>query len=313
MAYVNTLLGRIHPEEMGITAMHEHIMWGLPGWEYDPGCWFDIKRVFEKCHNELIDFRLLGGRTYVDCSGIGLGRDLDIYVKLANATGLNIVASTGFWAEEGIAPYFHTKDTDYFEELFVRELTQGMGRTRVKAGVIRVGNSAKAFTKLEEMQYRAAARAARRTGAAVITHGAHLAPKQLEILRDEKLDLSRIIISHLDGKDSVDLERDKKIARAGAYVSYDHLGIEDWSRMPYAMPDERRLELVSAMLEAGFQERILLSSDSRSWSLGRAEPFLHNAGHMLRYFLPKLRKAGISEQVITGILVDNPKRVLPIQ
>lgn len=313
MPHLNTILGAIHPEEMGITAVHEHIMWGLPGWECDPGSWFDIKRVFEKCHNELIDFRLLGGRTYVDCSGIGLGRDLDIYVKLATATGVNIVASTGFWAEEGIAPYFHTKDTDYFEELFVRELTQGMGHSRVKAGVIRVGNNARAFTKLEEMQYRAAARAARRTGAPVITHGAHLALKQLEILLEEKLDPSRIIISHLDSKDATDLERDKKIARAGAYVSYDHLGIEGWSQMPYAMPDERRLELVSAMLQAGFQERLLLSSGSRSWSLGRAEPFLHNAGHMLRYFLPKLKKTGISEQAINRILVDNPKRVLPIQ
>ncbi|MFC1893337.1 phosphotriesterase [Chloroflexota bacterium] len=313
MAHINTLLGTIDPEEMGITATHEHIMWGPPGWEYNPDFWFDIKQVFEKCYNELMDFKLLGGRTYVDCSGIGLGRDLDIYVKLAASTGLQIVASTGFWGDDGIAPYFRKKDIDYLEELFVRELTQGMGHTRIKAGVIKVGNGIKDVTKLEEMEYRAAARAAKRTGAAIITHGVHHAVWQLNILLEEKLDPSRIIISHLDSKANLDLERDKQIARAGAYVAYDHIGIEEWGKMFYAMPDERRVELVVAMLEAGFRDRILLSTDSNCHGLGWGDTFLHNVGHMLRYFVPKLRQAGISEETINHILVENPKRVIPIQ
>ena len=219
-----------------------------------------------------MDFKLRDGRTYVDCSGIGMGRDLDIYIKLGASTRINIVASTGFVADEGIATYFRTKDIDYFEELFVRELTQGMGHTSVKAGVIRVGNSIGAFTKLEEMQYRAAARAAKRTGAAVITNGVHLAIKQLEVLTSEKLDPSRIIISHLDNKDCMDLERDKQIARAGAYVAYDHVGIEDWSKMSYRMPDERRLELVLAMVEAKLQDRILLSTNAKCQLLGWGNP-----------------------------------------
>ncbi len=117
----------------------------------------------------------------------------------------------------------------------------------------------------------------------------------------------------MDSKGYIDLERDKQIARAGAYVGYDHVGIEDWCSMSYSMPDERRVELVLAMLEGGFQDRILLSTDSNCWALGGGEPLLHNVGHMLRYFVPKLRQAGVSEDAINGILVENPKRVLPIQ
>ncbi|MFC1893633.1 phosphotriesterase [Chloroflexota bacterium] len=314
MAYVNTLLGTIDPEEMGITAIHEHIMWGLPGWEYDPGYWFDIGYAFEKCYHDLIDFRLVGGGTYVDCSGISLGRHLAIYTKLAKSTGLNIVASTGFWADYGIAPHFRTKDIDYFEDLFIRELTQGMGHTLVKAGIIKVGNGEETFTELEEIEYRAAARAAKRTGAAVITEGVHFALKQLEILLSEKVDPSRIIIAHLDSEGYMDLERDKQIAHAGAYVSYDQAGIENtWSRTRYAMPDERRVELVSAMLEAGFQDRILLSSSSKCWGLGRGEAHRHMIGHVLRYFVPKLKQAGVSEAAINAMLLENPKHVLPIQ
>lgn len=311
MAYVNTLLGTIHPDEMGVTALHEHIMWGPPGWEYNPSVWFDVTKVFDKCYNELIDFRLLGGRTYVDCSGIGMGRDLDIYIKLAQTTGLHIVASTGFWADDGIAPHFRKKDIDFFEALFVRELTEGMGNTLVKAGVIKVGNGLEAFTELEEIEYRAAARAAKRTGAAIITHGINFALKQLEIIADEGLDLSRVVVSHADEK--IDLDRDKQIARTGAYPAYDHIGVEGWCRMFYARPDEARLELVLAMLEAGFQDRIIISADSNAWGLGWGESYLSSVGHTLRYFVPRMKRAGVGEDVIRGLLVENPKRVLPMQ
>lgn len=315
MAHVNTLLGPIHPEEMGITAIHEYIMWGPSGWEYDPDFWFNFSIMFEECYHQLMDFKLLGGQTYVDCSGIGMGRDLDVYIKLADSIRqLHIVAGTGFSVGAGMAPYFRTKDMDYFVELFVHELTQGMGHSSVKAGVISVGNgSVETFTKLEEKVYRAAAQAARRTGAVVIAHGSYSPLKQLEILTSEKLDPSRIIISHLDGTGHIDLEQDKQIARSGAYVAYDDIGIEEWSRMPYAMPDERRVEMILAMLEAGFQDRIMLSAGSKCQVLGWGESHLHNVAHMLRYFLPKLKQVGVSEEAINGMLVENPKRVLPIQ
>jgi phosphotriesterase-related protein len=313
MAYVNTVLGPIHPEEMGTTAMHEHILWGLPGWDYDPGFWFKIGTAFEECYKQLMDYKLRGGHTYVDCSPIGMGRDLDIYVKLAASTRVHIVACTGFGADEGMPPYFRAKDSHYFEELFVRELTQGMGHTQVKAGLIRVGNSRESITESEEMRYRAAARAARRTGAAVVAEGGRFALQQLEILTSEKLDPSRVVISHLDNGDCPDLERDKQVARSGAYAAYDHVGLEGWSQMPERLPDERRAEIVLAMVEAGLQDRILLSTNAKCQLLGRGEPSLHNVTHVLRYFLPRLKQAGLSQEILNGILVDNPKRVLPIQ
>jgi phosphotriesterase-related protein len=313
MAHVNTVLGPIHPEEIGITAMHEHLMWGFPGWEYDSRFWFNIHVTFEDCYKQMMDFKLRGGGTYVDCSGIGMGRDLDFAIKLSGSTGINIVASTGFGSDWGITPHFRMKETEYFEELFVRELTLGMGHTLVKAGVIRVGKGRERFTKLEENQYRAAARAARRTGAAVIAHGAHSALEQLQILSKEKLDPSRIVISHLDRKDCLDFERDKQIARAGAYVAYDHVGLEEWSQLPFCMPDERRVDLVMAMVKANLQDRLLLATNSKCRVLGCGESSLHNTTHMLRYFVPKLKEAGVKEETLQQILVKNPKHVLPIQ
>lgn len=310
MAYVNTVLGTIHPDEMGITSIHEHIMWGPPGWEYNPGVWFDISKVFEKSYTELVDYRLLGGRTFVDCSGIGLGRDLDLYVKLASSSGINLVACTGFWSDDGIAPHFRTKDIDFFEELFVRELTQGMGHTLIKAGVIKVGNGLDEFTKLEDIEYRAAARAAKRTGSAIITHGINFALHQLDLFKEEGLNLSKIVVSHAD--EHLDMERDKEVARRGAYIAYDHVGVEKWCRMFYARPDEERLEYVLAMLNAGFEDRVMIATDTNSKGLGWGETYLHNPAHLLRYFVPKMKKAGIKDKTITKLLVENTRRVLPM-
>jgi predicted metal-dependent phosphotriesterase family hydrolase len=311
MAHLNTLMGTLHPEEMGITAVREHIFWGPPGWELDPGAWFKIGKVFEKCYSDLMDFKLLGGQTFVDCSGIAWGRELDVYVKLAAATGMHVVASTWFWSDAGIAPHLRGKDTEYFEELFVRELTHGMGHTLVKAGVISAGSGSSGMSKLEASQYRAAARAARKTGAAVITHGVASALAQLDLFKEEGLDLSRVIIGGCD--EAIDLDRDKRIAARGAYVAYDNVGVEAWSRMLYAMPDEKRAQLVRAMLDAGYRDRLIVSAGSKGWVVGRGETHLSNVGNVLRYFVPRLKDAGVAEEAIHAIFVDNPKRVLPIQ
>ncbi len=324
MAFVNTVLGRISPEQMGITAVHEHIGFSHLGWEYDPDCFYNIAERMEKITNDLSDFRLLGGGTLVDVSGIGLGRDLDLYTLVSRGAGVNLVACTGFWAESGIHGYFHDKDIDYFEELFVTELTRGMENTNIKAGIIKIGNSTSEITRLEEITYRAAARAARKTGAAVTTHGSNVARKQVELFLDEKLDPERIIIGHLDAPTAIDLERDKEFCRKGIYVGYDHIGFEAWSMMHYAIPDARRVKLVKAMVEAGFVERVLISLDVSSWGLGYKHPPVryrlpargsayHNYGHLDRYFVPMLRQAGISEDDVHTIQVKNPRRVIPIQ
>ena len=311
MAFVNTVLGPIHAEEMEITAVDECLFWGPEGWELDPKAWFKIDKAFEKGYNELMDFRLQGGRTYIDCGGIGAGRDLDIYVKLAAASAMNLVASTGLRMDDGIPPYFLDKDVDYFEKLFTRELTVGMGRTTIKAGLISVGHPEGGFGDFERSVYIAAARASRATGAAIVTHGIDNAMQHLELILGEGVDPGRIVISGCD--EVIDTERDRRIAATGAVLSYCRIGVEEWSGMDYAMPDAARAAAVRDMLEAGLGDQILVSSGSAAWRLGCAEPSLNNVGHTYRYFLPKLRDAGAGDEAIRQITIGNPKRVLPIQ
>jgi len=311
---VKTVLGAVAPERVGTTSMHEHILWLTPGWQYDPKAdkLFDAKKIFEKIRDDLIDYKSAGGQTIVDCSGIGLGRDVDFYAALSKASGVNIVACTGFWADRKILPYFALKDVDYLTELFVRELTRGMGATNIKAGVIKVGNSKQGISEVEEKTYRAAARASRKTGAAVITHGVNFARKQLELLLSEGAEPDRIVISHCDAAYSLDFKRDVEIARQGAYVGYDHVGIEPHlSRAAYAMGDDERLKLCRDFIDAGYAEHLVLSCDVDGFTIHeRRTAYDFKYSHLLRKFVPMLEDVGIPGKTLDLILVETPRKIL---
>ena len=316
MAQVNTVLGPIHPDQLGTTSMHEHVLWNTPGWEYSPEAnqHFDAPKIFEKVYNDFIDYKAAGGQTVVDCSGIGIGRDPELYALFSRRAKVNIVACTGFWAQEKILPYFAERDIDYNTELFVRELTQGMGTTNIKAGVIKVGNGRTGVSPLEKRMYQAAARAAKKTGCAVITHGINAAREHFDILLKEGLDAGRIVISHCDALYNLDFERDKEIAQKGGYVAYDHIGIEKpWSPMDYAMPDAKRVELVKAFIEAGYLKQLVISCDTNMYAYAlvhRGTP-LCTIDHLLKRFVPLLREGGVTEEMIHTMLVETPKRILP--
>lgn len=314
---VMTVLGPIDPDQLGITSMHEHILWTTPGWQFAPeaGEIFNSTKVYDKLYNDLIDYKAAGGQTIVDCSGIGLGRDVDFYATLSKATGVNIVACTGFWAERKILPYFALKDIDYLTELFVRELTLGMAGTTIRAGVIKVGNSKHAITPVEERMYRAAGRASRKTGAAIITHGINFALKQLELLLSEGAAPEKIIISHCDAAYNLNFDRDIEIAKNGAYVGYDHIGLEpEISQAAYAMSDEKRVELCKVFIDAGYAKNLVISCDLDGFTIheGR-DAYARRYSHLLKRFVPELLNAGISQGTIDSILVQTPRKILPFK
>ena len=315
MSKVYTILGPIEPGEVGICDMHEHVLWNSPGWQFSPEAFqhFDRPRVFEKIQADLLDYKSLGGRTIVDVSGIGMGRDVDFYADLSRETGVNIVACTGFWAERKILTYFTVRDLDYMTDLFVREATRGIGTTNVRAGIIKVGAGRNELTSLEEQTFRAAARASRKTGVAVTTHGVWCAERQAEIFLEEGADPARVVIGHLDDKTSIDLERDKRLGKLGFNLGYDHIGIlPEWSPMFYAMPDEVRADLVLSMVDAGFLSQLVVACDTNAWSVGlvhRGTP-KSTFAHLLRTWAPLLRSWGLSEAALNTLLVETPARIL---
>ncbi len=313
--FVNTITGTIHPDELGATACHEHVIWGPPGWQYDQEWWFQYPKLFSMCLAELTEYRELGGKTLVDCSGIGMGRDVELYSMLSKYSGVQIVMSTGFWAGAGINNIFRDKSADWLADMFVRELTVGIGDTGVKAGVIKVGNGRFEFSALEEKLHRAAARASLKTGATIITHGVEFATRQLETFKSEGLDLSRVFVSHCNGA-KCNVERDAAIIKTGAYIGHDHWTIvPTWSPTHYSAPDEVNADGAKAVIDAGLIDHLCLSADMNIFSLGwsRSAPYVGKASvaDMMRILPAKLRRVGVSEETFWKIMIDNPKKIIP--
>ncbi len=225
---------------------------------------------------ELDHFAREGGTTLVDCTMVGIGRDPRAVRRVARACGLHIVQGTGAYVELTHPDWVEQSTVDQLAARFTCELVEGIDDTGIRAGIIgEIGTSGVSrsspgrakvgdLTVAEEKVLRAAGRASVATGAAV---SIHLDPRGqgafavFDILSAEGVAPDRIVMCHMDA--NPDLEYHLAIAERGVYVEYDHFGREYYAqhmRRPYTS-DTRRIELLSALLEAGYERQLLLSQD----------------------------------------------------
>jgi phosphotriesterase-related protein len=185
-----------------------------------------------------------------------------------------------------------------------------VGETGIRAGIIgEIGVDKPWLSAQEERVHRAAARAARRTGLAITTHAVQssVGLDQLDVFEAEGADLSRIVIGHADSNPSLDYHL--AIAERGATVEYDFLGM---SFTPLERHGEGRIaDLLCELLSRGHVERILLSQDVCHDSQLRRYGG-NGYTHLADTFLPRLRGAGVSDDEIRTITIDNPRRLLTV-
>ena len=254
-------------------------------------------------------YKGLGGGTLVDVTPIGIGRDLARLARLSQATGLHIVAGAG-WYRQAYYPAEARIDRRSIDDLadeIVQEFTDGP----VRPGIIgEIGTDKPWVTAQEERVFRAAARAALRTGASVTTHAVQsdVGLAQLAILEDEGLDPARAVIGHCDSHPRI--EHWREIVRRGAHVEADFLGM---SFTPLERAGEPKVvELISTLLNEGFEKQILLSQDvchdSQLASYGG-----NGYTYLQKSFLPRLAAAGVDAATIKTITVENPARLLTLR
>jgi len=311
MAHVQSVLGPIDPASLGVTLPHEHtqiVLWHIEArWDY-----WQLTRDAELIATELAAFRQTGGRTIVDLTVPGVGRDPDWLVALARRTELNIVMGCGWYRTAYYPPdlLVDRRSVDSLADSLVEEIERGVGDSGVRPGIIgEIGTDKPWVSALEERVHRAAARAARRTGLALTTH-AVLSPvglDQLAIFEAEGADPTRVVIGHADSYPHLD--HYLAIVERGASVEFDFLGM---SFSPQERLGEGRIvELLCDLLARGHVERVLLSQD-----VCHDSQLTHYGGngytHLARTFLPRLRAAGVSDAEIETMTVHNPRRLLTI-
>jgi predicted metal-dependent phosphotriesterase family hydrolase len=309
---VETVRGPIDPAELGFTLPHEHTeisLWHVPNrWDY-----WELTRDEPTILSELGLFREAGGRSIVDLTLPGVGRDPLWLRRISEATGLHIVMGCG-WYRQAYYPAEALIDRrsvdDLADELF-EEATGGVGATGIRPGIIgEIGTDKPWMTAQEERVHRAAARASRRTGLGITTHAvmSDVGLQQLKVFEDEGADLSRVVIGHVDSFPSLDYYLD--IIRRGASIELDFLGMS-------FTPQERHgeghiVELLCDLLARGHADRVLLSQDvCHNSQLKRYEG--NGYVYLIEKFLPRLHEAGASDAEIETMTRDNPARILEKQ
>ncbi|GAA4708822.1 phosphotriesterase-related protein [Promicromonospora umidemergens] len=318
MSRVNTVLGPVAAEELGVVAVHEHIGYGMPGSELDSRWWKTPEERYEETVPKLRRFhehgRPYGGGTFVDATGICNGRDVDYYRSLSTKTGVHIVACTGFVGGDTALPFFSRASVEYLADQFVHEITVGIGGTGARAGVIKVGVSRGGrMTDLDKRIYRAAARAALSTGVPVLTHLAIDAENAIAIFREEALPLDRVLFGHADDGVNAAKTRDTWIAEQGGRVGFDTFGYETELDDPpfWARPRKERLEHFLRFVER-HPGSALASADANCSPLGWPGVKGHTVNYIFEDLMPDLRAAGVDEATITRLFVDDPADFLSI-
>ncbi|MFH1137915.1 MAG: phosphotriesterase-related protein [Pseudomonadota bacterium] len=320
---VNTVLGPISPDDMGVTLVHEHILYGYPGWDGDQSVApYDhdalVKNAVDVLRNLKDEFGL---KTYLDATAVDGARRVDVLKEVSEKSEVNIICSTGYYYEgEGSPTYWKFRASlgdvsGELHELFLKEVSDGIMKTGVKAGVIKVGSGKGAITDYEKMMFTTAARVSKETGVPIITHTQEgtMGPQQAEFLLAQGVNPKRIQIGHMS--DNVDLAYQKAVFNQGVFVAWDRMGLQGLVGCPM---DESRYPVMIDLIKQGYANQLMISHDYIITWLGRplnlpeaVLPLVANwhPTHLFKNIIPALKKGGVTDEQIKTIIVDNPRNL----
>jgi len=317
---VNTVLGPLSPDDMGVTLVHEHILFGFPGCEgHATIAPFNHDDALAASMKYVGDAKECGVQTIVDATMNDTGRKADFLKEVSEKSGVNIVCATGYYTEtSGAAPYFKTRKLFYdaeaeIYELFMTEVTVGITGSGIKAGVIKIGSSYNTITEYEKMLFRAAGRVSQETGVPVITHteGGTMGPEQCELLISSGADPKHIMIGHQC--DSLDMRYHLRTLKYGVSLGFDRMGVQGILGLP---DDEERIPIIIGLAGVGYADKIMFSHDGTAYWLGKpfswfeiSPTFKAYPTHTFKTIIPALKAGGVTDEQINAMLVDNPRRL----
>jgi phosphotriesterase-related protein len=295
-----TVRGPVAVTDLGVVLPHEHVFIDLLREYRGTGLLADEELAVE----EVARFRAAGGGTLVDCTSEGIGRRPEALRRVAEATGVAIVMGAGHYRR----PYLDEAlidrlSVDQLADTIVRDLEAGVGGSGIRAGIIGEIGCDRVMSAVEERVFRAAARAHRRTGATITTHAARwpVGEAQLDLLAEEGVDPGRVVIGHCDMVP--DPTYHLRLARRGAWVQFDTI------QGTHERDTVRRLQWIRALVDAGLEGRLLLSHDVCLTS-DLAAYGGPGYAYLLTGFRDRMLEDGLSEPLLTTLLVDNPRRAL---
>ncbi len=336
---VMTVDGPIPSADLGITLMHEHL-------QNDCSCWWnpptdparqyladspvrieilsELKQdPFVNRHNialddvplaieELRDFTAQGGRTVVDPTCRGIGRDPKKLRAISAATGLNIVMGSGYYLHTSMPADFGALSIDDIADQIVAEALTGTDGTDARIGLIGEIGVSSDFTEGEERSLRGAVRAQARTHLPLMVHlpgWFRLGHRVLDIVEEEGGDVRHTVLCHMNPSHD-DFAYQADVAARGAFVEFDMIGMDYFyaDQQVQCPSDDEVARAILRLADAGHLDRILLSQDVfLKMMLTRYGG--NGYGFVTRHFLPRLKRHGMDKASLHTLMTDNPRRV----
>jgi len=308
--YVETTTGPVPTSDLGFTLMHEHIFVLSEGVAANfPSVW-DEETKKKEAVEVLRRLKERGVSTLVDLTVLGNGRDVPLVEQVASESGLRVIVATGLYTYDELPYYFQTRSIEHMVDLFVQDIAEGIQGTSVKAAILKCATDRPGVTPGVEKVLRAVARAHRRTGVPITTHTDARSQQglaQQDIFESEAVDLSRVVIGH--SGDTDDLEYLRKLLERGSYIGMDRFGLDIY------LPTDKRVATIARLCEMGYADRMVLSQDANVYIDWFRPDILQRLGanwshfHILDDVLPALRQAGVSEEQVRLMTVENPRRI----
>ena len=313
MPTVNSVSGPLDTKDLGFTLMHEHIIVHSPGVKENFPI-FDRKAEIAGAVKKLKDVQSRGVKTLVDLT-VADWRDIPFVKEVVKGSGMQVIVATGIYWE--VPHYFSAQSgrpIEFIADLFARDVEDGIMDTGVRAGIIKCATDEPGVTPDVERILRASAQAHRRTGVPISTHthpASEVGLKQQDVFESEGVDLSRVVIGH--SGDTTDTNYLKKLCDRGSFIGMDRFGIDIFLEMP------KRVDTIVKMCEMGYTGQMVLSHDAAchfAWAdpalMAKLVPNWH-FNHIPDDILPALKKSGVTDEMITTMTVDNPRKVFERQ
>ena len=347
---VMTVNGEISAAELGIVAPHEHIVIDTTNFYKEPDA--ATERIFankklssmrdlsrlrldpsgmrdnfvlndpEIQMREIMEFSYAGGRTIVDQTLKGIGRDVVFLREVANKTGLNIIAGTGYYVASSHPEYISSMDAKEISKLMCFEINNGIDNTDIKPGVIGEIGVGYEFHPDEKKVISASAETNKETGLPLMIHinpWSENGIPAMEVLKKEEVDPTRICICHIDGENRKDYIY--RLLDMGIYIEFDNFG-KEFSVLNHKniregvfnkfVSDWQREQLLIELIEKGYKKQILVSCDV-CLKMFLLEYGGHGYAHFIKNIVPELLIYGISQETIDTLLIHNPADFLDVK
>jgi 5-phospho-D-xylono-1,4-lactonase len=305
---IMTVTGWIDPAKLKKTYGHEHLYTTATEKvvaENEKMALTDL----EKIAVDLNFFKALGGNCIVEVTTVDYGRNVEKLKELSQKTGVFIVASGGFNKGTYNRAFLENQDPQNIAFKLIKEIREGVNDTGISPGILKIGTSQDIIHPWELIGIKAVSLAHRATGIPITTHtqAGSMAKEQLDEFEAMGVDLSKVLIGHMDQLDDFDVHL--QCIRRGAYLGYDSL-----PKKKYAT-QSRAIDFICRLAKENLHTHIMISGD-----YARQDYFKGYGGELgLDYILTTFAENLLKEcslrdldghKILEDLLIHNPRRLL---